>query len=186
MAITSYHMRMNKKTDKSKYTDEDIKLLNYFASQLTKVKNEKNLNGNKIANMMGVSRAHVHAWENSIHFITFRHLVTLCEVLEKDVNYFIPDSLHSFYVIRDTAMEPRFPVGTQIYIDQNIDPRPGDYIIVECPMFDPIFRRYDEIFGKKYLCSLNNMPSMELASNMTIMGVAIKAVISLADNPNNV
>ena len=102
------------------------------------------------------------------------------QLLAEEEEVHNPRLAKEFYVVNDSTMEPNFPKGSIIYIDDAIKPFDGAYVIVKSLLSDsPIFRQYHEYMGKRYLKSLGNFPATEMTSDMKIVGVAVKAEIDL-------
>lgn len=69
--------------------------------------------------------------------------------LEMVSQYLLTDmktSNHAFAIaIKDSSMLPKFEVGDRVIIDPEIEPIPGDFVVVRVDNNEPIFRKIKEL-----------------------------------------
>ena len=73
------------------FTMSTEKIKKNMAIKIKVARTEKNMSQKKLADNVGVSQMSVSRWESGNLNMSFHTLIKLCDVLEKDWNYFNPE-----------------------------------------------------------------------------------------------
>jgi SOS-response transcriptional repressor LexA len=97
---------------------------------------------------------------------------------ERWTNTSVPVGTHTFALdVTDDLMSnptgwPSFPKGTTIIIEPDLDPHPGDYVLVRKGQADPIFRQYVPNGPQVFLTPLNpRYPVEAMDDTHVLLGV---------------
>lgn len=141
-----------------------------------------------VADFLGVTRGNVgHYFTGRVYppFESIEKIASLLKITIKDFLFFngvSQENVSPLYLVEDSTMEPRFPKGAILYIDKKLEPKSGDFVVVESPSFErPIMREYQSTAGKIYLrCEMLEPQLFE--PGMVITGVVTEVRIKLKNN----
>lgn len=159
---------------------------NNLGEKIKTLRKNLNLSQGDMAEKIGISQPAYQRIEKGQVKVP-RDIKKIATILETSPEYLLfdtePDSIHlnnDYYEVLDSLMEPNFPEGTKITIDQERKPVTGNYVMVKSPLtLKPVLRQYFESMGECYLKTIGNLPAAKITSDIEIIGVAVKAEIDL-------